>query len=151
MIATTVQLIIQNQEISTFVHLLRSFVRSIANRRQQKLKNSLKIQSVRTAVWPDGDVISQFTTMKMFLISFKFTNLCSIFCQILNKPSKICQRILQISLGVKFHQIWPHWTEEEILSSRHFFRFALLSKCTKCCHLRLTDKRISYLPITSRC
>ena len=38
----------------------------------------------------------------------KFTNVCSTFCQIRNKPSNNCP-IEVIAKVAKFHHIWSHW------------------------------------------
>ena len=46
-----------------------------------------------------------------------------IFCQILHKSSKNCQRLVFAKV-VKFHQIWSHWTME--LQPQYWLTFLTL-------------------------
>ena len=65
-----------------------------------------------TPVWPDGLIICfniwPFTTLKICPIAKIFPKLGSNFCQLLNEPSKDCQRYLFFYKLANFHQIWSH-------------------------------------------
>ena len=96
--------------------LLRTFLLShistLARGDQGKLQKNFTWYSVTRRL---PRLFAQILPLKQFAQSLFFANVSSNFCQILNKPSKIAQR-LRIS-----RQIWSHWSPTCTISTEKLY------------------------------
>ena len=77
-----------------------------------KVGHDHHIKHCKNAVWPEGSVNFQYLAIgnneNLSHKCHKFAKVCSVFCQIRNKPSKICKILVNFCQSGEFCQIWSH-------------------------------------------